>query len=78
MAFLTHFQLLVHYEMGTYLLTLLKKDTATYISDHIHEWRHRRRLIKFGIVDQLLTEWFTKSFVTPIAHDIVTSGCVTK
>jgi len=70
MAFLTHFHLSVGYETSTYFLTSLKQDTAMHISDHIHEWRHRRHLIKFDIVDQLLTEWFTKSFVAPIAHDI--------
>ena len=60
MAFLTHFQLSVHYETGSYFLTSLKQDTATHIFDHIHEWRRRHRLIEFKIVDQLLTEWFTK------------------
>ena len=38
MAFLTHFQLLVRYEAGTHILTSLKQDKATHISDHIHEW----------------------------------------
>lgn len=60
MAFLTHFQFLVHYENGTHLLTSLKKDTTKHIYDHIHEWRRWHRLIKFEIPDELLTEWFTK------------------
>lgn len=51
MDFLTHFQLPVRYETGTYFLALLKQDTTTHISHHIHEWRHRRRLIKFKIAD---------------------------
>jgi len=34
----------------------LKKDTTTHIFDHIHEWRRQRHLIKFEIVDQLLTD----------------------
>ena len=55
MAFLTHFQLPVRYEAGTHLLTSPKQDKATHILDHIHEWRRRRRLIKFDIPDQLLT-----------------------
>ena len=78
MAFLTHFQLPVHYETGTYLLTSLKQDTTTHISDHIDEWRHRNHLIKFNIFDQLLTEWFTKSFIAPISRDIAVGGCVTE
>ena len=39
MVFLTHFQLPIHYEMGTALLTSLHHITATHISDHIHELR---------------------------------------
>lgn len=78
MAFLTHFQLSVRYEIGTYLLTLLKKDTATHISNYIREWRHRRLQIKFNIADELLTEWFIKSFMAPIARDIAMGGCITE
>jgi len=78
MAFLTHFQLPIRYETGTHLLTSLKQTMATHISDHIHEWRRRRRLIKFLIPDQLLTDWFTTSFVSPIARDIAMGACVTE
>lgn len=78
MAFLTHFQLSVHYETGTYLLTSLKQDTTTHISNHIHEWKHRCHLIKFNISYQFLTKWFTKSFVALIVSDITMGGCVTK
>lgn len=78
MAFLMHFQLPVHYETSTYLLTSLKQDTVTQIFDHIHEWRHRCHLIKFEITDRFLTEWFTKSFVAPISCDIDMGECVTE
>ena len=49
MAFLTHFQLSIRYETSTHLLTSLKLTTAKYISDHVHEWRRWRHLIKFEI-----------------------------
>ena len=39
MAFLTHFQLPIHYKNGIELLTSLRKFTSTHISDYIHEWR---------------------------------------
>ena len=78
MAFLTHFQLPIHYEAGTYLLTSLKQDTVIHISDHIQKWRCRHRLIMFEIVDQLLMKWFTKSFVNKIVEEISMGGCVTK
>jgi len=56
MAFLTHFQLSIRYKTGTHLLTSLKQTMATHISDHIHEWRRRRHLIKFWVPNQLLTD----------------------
>ena len=64
--------------MGTHFLTSLRQTMATHISDHIHEWRRRRRMIKFWIPDQLLTDWFTTSFVPPIARDIAMGVCVTE
>lgn len=56
----------------------LKQDMATHISDHIHEWRRCHHLIKFWIPDQLLTDWFTTSFIPTIARDIAMGACVTK
>jgi hypothetical protein len=74
MDFLTHYQLLIHYEMMTKIFSSFKQNKATNISDHIHEWRRRRRLIKLELPDQLLAEWFTKSFVNDISHDIAMGG----
>ena len=51
---------------------------AMHISNHIHEWRQRHCLIKFWIPDQRLTNWFTTSFVGPIARDIAMGACVTE
>jgi hypothetical protein len=39
MSFLTHFQLPIHYDTGTELLTSLRQTNFVHISDHIHEWR---------------------------------------
>jgi hypothetical protein len=78
MAFLTHYQLPIRYDTGTEILTSFKQDFGTHISDHIHEWRRRRRLIKLELPDQLLAEWFTKSFVNKIAKDIAMGGVVTE
>lgn len=49
-----------------------------HISDHIHEWGCQLHLIIFEILDDLLTEWFTKSFVNKIGEDIEMGGCVTE
>ena len=78
MAFLTHFQLPIRYEMGTKLLTSLRKSTTTHISYHIHEWRRRQQLIKDTIPDKILEDWFTKSLLSPIEHDIAMGGVVTE
>ena len=40
MTFLNQFQLPVHYDVGTELLSTFQQDKATHISDHIQEW-HR-------------------------------------
>jgi hypothetical protein len=78
MAFLTHYQLPICYEMRTEILSSFKQNKATHISDHIHEWRRRRRLIKLDLPDQLLAEWFTKSLVNKISRDIAMGGVVTE
>ena len=77
-TFLTHFQLPIRYEMGTELLTNFKQTTATHISDHIHEWRHRRRMVKTYVPDQLLAEWFIKSLLPSITEDVAKGGVVTE
>ena len=76
MEFLTHFQLPIRYDTSTDLLTLLRQTTSTHISDHIHEWRQRRRLIKAHILDQLLADWFTKYLLPPITRDVAMGGTV--
>ena len=77
-VFLTHYQLPIRYEIGTEILTSLCQNTSTHISDHIHEWRRQRRLIKAHIPDQFLADWFTKSLLPPIIGDGAMGGVVTK
>lgn len=77
-SFLTHFQLSVRYDNGTELLISLKQSTSTYISDHIHEWRCRRRLVKVFIPNQILVEWFVKSLLLKITEDVAKAGVVTE
>lgn len=78
MEFLTYFQLPIRYDIGTIFLTSLRQSTSTHISNHIHEWRRMWRLIKALILDQLLTDWFTKSLLPPIARDVSMGGAITK
>ena len=77
-VFLAHFQLPIHYKTGTDILTSLHQNTSTHISDHIHEWRRRRSIIKAPMLDQLLVDWFTKSLFPPISHDVAMGGVVTE
>jgi hypothetical protein len=78
MDFLTHYQLPIRYDTSTEILTSFKQSRSTHIFDHIHEWQRRRRLIKLELPDQLLAEWFTKSFVNKIGKDIAMGGVVTE
>jgi hypothetical protein len=78
MYFLTHFQLPIRYETGTELLNSLRQTDSMHISDHIHEWRRRRRMIKVIIPDVLLAEWFTKSLLPPITRNVAMGGAVTE
>jgi hypothetical protein len=64
--------------MGTKILSSFKQTKAAHISYHIHEWRRRGCLIKLELPDQLLAEWFTKSFMNDITHDIAMVGVVTE
>lgn len=77
-TFLTHFQLPIRYETGIELLTNFKQTTATHISDHIHEWRRHRRMVKTYVPDQLLAEWFIKSLLPSITEDVAKGGVVTE
>ena len=54
------------------------QSTATHISDHIHECRGRRHLIKDMIPDQFLIDWFVNSLLPPIARDVAMGGVTTK
>ena len=56
----------------------LHQTTSTHISNHIHEWRRRRSLIKAPIPDHLLADWFTKSLLPPIARDVSMGGAMTE
>ena len=75
-VFLFHFQLPIYYKTGTNILTSLHQNTSTHISNHIHEWRRWRRLIKSPVLDQLLVDWFTKSLFPPITRDVAMGGAV--
>jgi hypothetical protein len=78
MDLLTHYQLPIRYEIGTEILSSFKQSSSTHISNHIHEWRMRRCLIKFPLPDKLLAKRFTKSLIGPIARDVAMGGVVTK
>jgi hypothetical protein len=78
MAFLTHYQLPISYEIGTKILSSFKQNSATHIFDHIHEWRRRQRLMKLNLPDQLLAELFMKSFMNKISRNIAMGGVFTE
>lgn len=75
-TFLTHFQLPIRYETGIELLTNFKQTTSTHMSNHIHEWHHRHRMVKTYVPNQLLAEWFIKSLLPSITEDVMKRGVV--
>jgi hypothetical protein len=78
MDFLTHFQLPIHYETDTKIVSFLCHTNSVHIFDHTHEWRRRQRLIKETIPDQLLVELFTKYILPPISRDVAMGSVVTE
>ena len=56
--------------MGTEFLISLCLNTSTHISDHIHEWRWHKILVKALSPDALLEDWFTKSLFLKISCDV--------
>ena len=73
-AFLHHFQLPIQYDSITELLTSFQQGDATHISNHIHEWRRRRREIKENIPNLFLLDWFLKSLHPQICKDVTMMG----
>ena len=72
--FLNHFQMPIQYDAETELLATFRQDRATHISDHIQEWRWRKRLIKAKIAPELCFEWFLKYLQPKISKDVSLSS----
>ena len=68
--FLQYFQLLVRYDEGVEILLSCLQNTATHITDHIHEWQQRRSLCKIQLDDKIFLDWFLKTLLLPIAKDV--------
>ena len=72
--FLQYFQLPVRYNERVEILLSYHQNTATHITDHIHEWQRRCSLCKIQLDDRIFLDWFLKTLLPPIAKD-VTSEC---
>ena len=57
-------------------MTNFKQTNATHISNHIHEWRRRHRMVETFVPDQLLVEWFIKSPLPSITKDVAKGGFI--
>ena len=73
-TFLHLFQLPIRYDFGTELLITFQQGDVAHISDHIHEWRRRRREIKVDIPDSFMLDWFLKSLHPQIFKDVTMMG----
>ena len=74
LVFLNHFQLSVRYNVVIEIMLSLNQEKATHISDHIQEWRRRKKLIKTYIPIEFMLEWFPKSLLPYISKDVSTFG----
>ena len=68
--FLQYFQLPVRYDEGVEILLSYRQNTATHITDHIHEWRRRRSLCKIQLDNKIFLDWFLETFLPPISKDV--------
>ena len=68
--FLQYFQLLVRYDEGVEILLSCRQNTATHITDHIHEWQQWHSFFKIQLDDRIFLDWFLKTFLPPIAKDV--------
>ena len=68
--FLQYFQLPIRYDEGVEILLSCCQNTATHITDHIHEWWRCRSLCKIQLDDRIFLDWFLKNFLPPIAKDV--------
>lgn len=76
--FLNHFQLPIRYDTSTKLLTSFRQNDSMHTSNHIHEWRRRRRIIKEEIPSRFLVDWFLKSLRPNICKDATMMGSHTE
>ena len=68
--FLEYFQIPIRYDEGVDILLSFHHNTATHITDHIHEWWWRCSLCKIQLDDMIFLDWFLKNFLPPIAKDV--------
>ena len=68
--FLQYFQLPIRYDEGVDILLSYCQNTATHITDHIHEWRGNCSFCKIQLDDRIFLDWFLKTFLPPIAKDL--------
>ena len=68
--FLQYFQLPIRYDEGVEVLLSCRHNSATHITDHIHEWRQHRSLCKIQLDDKIFLDWFLKTLLPPITKDV--------
>ena len=74
--FLQYFQILIRYNEKVEILLSCHQNTATHITDHIHEWWRCNSLCKIQLDDTIFLDLFLKNFATTYSkgHRILTSA----
>ena len=68
MTFLNHFQLPMHYDVGTELLLTFRQDKVTHISNHIQEW-HKPAQPMLPFLTTLNLPDLSRLMNDPVSHD---------
>ena len=52
------------------ILISYHQNTATHITNHIHEWQQHRSLCKIQLDDRIFLDWFLKTLLPPIEKNV--------
>jgi hypothetical protein len=69
-SFLSFFQLPIHHDTRSKILSGCKQNITTHISNHIHEWHRRHNLCKLDTTPQQRIDWFLQSLVPTLSEDV--------
>ena len=68
--FLQYFEIPVCCDDDVEIFLSCHQNTATHITNRIHEWQRRHNLCKKQLDDMIFLNWFLKILLPPISKDV--------